>query len=396
MVEQAERGMLPDEATVTDQLARDVGPDRTWDRWASMVEHVRGVVTTQVSRKRLPSYLTALRSEVERRALVDAARSVIHQHNEGEPTEELRQAMADGLSDTAATDDDTPPTMAAIVMDAAQRAVDEASGAVAGNIVRTGLGALDRTFRMRYGDLVLVGARPSMGKTHFLLSILAHIAQHCAPVQVQSIEMSSDALGDRVFGHAASDGWEEDASLCKAATPEALARWVGPDGDLPVYIDSRSMSIERIERAVYVAHASRGCRVFVVDYLQLAQVQGDAARRNREQEVAHVSRALKRIAKRLSVLVICAVQLNRALEARSDKRPILSDLRDTGQLEQDADGILFLYRDVVYHDEADNPDTLEIGVGKQRNGARGTTVFAHYRPGTGFVRDFTYGEAMGQ
>jgi replicative DNA helicase len=133
----------------------------------------------------------------------------------------------------------------------------------------------------------------------------------------------------------------------------------------------------------------------VVDYLQLAQVGGDAARRNREQEVAHISRALKRLAKRLNVLVICAVQLNRGLESRADKRPMMSDLRDTGQLEQDADGILFLYRDVVYNDEAESPDMMELGIGKQRNGARGVTVFVHYRPGTGFVRDLTYSEAMG-
>lgn len=393
MAQQGDRGIIPDEATMTDELARDVGEGRTWADFSGMAQHVRHLCTRKVSRKRLDSYVNRLREEAERRLLIEAARMVILHANDEGPTSEMRSVLAeamDGSMDGAGQLD--PPTMLDIVTDAAVRAMEQAKGERAENIVSTGLNALDSRFKMRFGDMVFVGARPSMGKTHFLLSILAHVARHVCPVEVFSVEMSSDAVGDRLFGHHAKEGWERDPRLCEVATPSALERWAGPDGSLPVYVEDRRSALQRIEGQMYVANARRGVRVFVVDYLQLVQVTGAASTRNREQEVAHISRSFKRIAKRLNVLVICAVQLNRRLEDRADKRPILSDLRDSGQLEQDADGVLFLYREAVYNDEAD-PGDLEIGIGKQRNGARGITVEARYVPGDGYVRDKTYAES---
>ncbi len=396
MTGQHERGILPDEATLTDALARnDVGPGLAWAEFGEMARWIRDLAAVKVSRSRLEGYIEALAAEHERRRLLEAARRVIMAHNDHQPTDALRQEMAKGLSEAEVRHADTPPTMLEIVREAADRALAQARGDLPSNIVPTELQALDRLFRMRTGDLILVGARPSMGKTHFLLSIAQGAARAGFPVQVQSVEMGTDAIGDRAFGHHAERGWQESVTACETATPSALSVWAHGGAALPIHVDTRSTTLSRIVTAMHVAAQDRGVRVFMIDYLQLVRVirRDDLRSATREQVVAHISRTLKLTAKALDVLVICAVQLSRALEARPDKRPMMSDLRESGQLEQDADGILLLYRDAVYREEAD-PGELEIIIGKQRQGERGRTAFLRYTPGDGWVRDPNYREEI--
>lgn len=395
LVRQADAGMLPDASTVSDALARsEVGPGLAWADYAAMARWVRDLAAVSVRRVRLESYVEALAGEFERRSLLEAARQLIMAHNDGEPTSEMRRALNDGLKSADVRRTGELPTMLEVVSSAAERAIATAKGDTPSNIVPTGLQALDRVLTMKLGDLVLVGARPSMGKTHFLLSISQGMARAKFPVQIQSVEMGDEALGDRAFSHHAERGWEGSPSACEAATPSALDAWAHGGAALPITVDTKSLTLTQIERSMFTA-SQRGVRVFMIDYLQLVRVvrRDDLRGATREQVVAHISRRLKLAAKETGSLVVCAVQLSRALEARPDKRPMMSDLRESGQLEQDADAICFLYRDVVYNEEAD-PGKIEVAIGKQRQGPRGVTAELRYTPGSGWVRDPTYRESF--
>lgn len=240
------------------------------------------------------------------------------------------------------------------------------------NPARTGYDALDERIAggMKGGDLIIVAARPSMGKTAFSLNVASNVAAS-KPTLFLSMEMPAEQLHARMMARHAGVNFGHLIEPKKLTDMEwgQLPAGVGRINDLSLYFDDQpGLSLLDIRSKARGIKRRHGLGLIVVDYLGLMTGgQGD----NRTQEIGSYSRGLKSLAKELDVPIIALAQLNRSLEQRADKRPVMSDLRDSGEIEQDADTILFLYRDEVYH--ADSPDRglCEVIIGKQRNGPLG-------------------------
>lgn len=258
--------------------------------------------------------------------------------------------------------------------------------------VPSGFSDLDRlTGGFHPGDLVVVAARPAMGKTAFSAALVLNAARRGHPGLICSLEMAREQIAMRAL-----------ASEAQVPMQTIRLGQLGPEaehdlfeagirlGNLPVLVDDRpGLSVGRVRAGARRARARFNGRLslLVVDYLQLLRSAGvDGGRRgkwgdNREREVAEISRALKETAKELGIPVIALSQLNRGLESRQDKRPNLGDLRESGAIEADADLVLFLYRDEVYHPNSTDTGIVEVIIGKQRNGPVGN-VRLHFDAAT--------------
>ena len=244
--------------------------------------------------------------------------------------------------------------------------------------VPTGFRDLDsKTAGLQPGDLVIVAGRPSMGKTAFALNIAEHVAvENGLPVAVFSMEMSGAQLTARILGslarvdqHKMRTGRLADEDWTK------LTAAIGRLNEAPVFIDETPAltSGEVRSRARRLRRQCGKLGLVVVDYLQLMSANNPKAGENRATEISEISRSLKAMAKELDVPVVALSQLSRAVESRTDRRPMMSDLRESGAIEQDADVILFIYRDEVYHPEKpESQGRAEVIIGKQRNGPIGT------------------------
>ncbi len=241
--------------------------------------------------------------------------------------------------------------------------------------VPTGFHDLDEmTSGLQEGDLVVVAGRPSMGKTAFALNMAEHVAvENRLPVAVFSMEMSGAQLATRLLG---SIGRLDQHKLRTARLTDddwnRLTNAVEKLHDAPIHIDEtpalNALELRARARRLHRQYGKLG--LIVVDYLQL--MSASSAGENRATEISEISRSLKALAKELHVPVIALSQLNRSLEQRPNKRPVMSDLRESGAIEQDADVIFFIYRDEVYNPDSADKGKAEIIIGKQRNGPIGT------------------------
>jgi replicative DNA helicase len=245
--------------------------------------------------------------------------------------------------------------------------------------VPTGYTDLDSmTSGLQEGDLVIIAARPSMGKTALALNMAEHVAvDNRLPVAVFSMEMSSSQLATRLLG---SVGRLDQHKLRTARLTDddwgRLTHAVGKLHDAPIHIDEspglNCLELRARARRLHRQYGKLG--LIVIDYLQLMSGTASARGENRATEISEISRSLKGLAKELKVPVIALSQLNRSVEQRQDKRPVMSDLRESGAIEQDADLILFIYRDEVYNQDSPHKGKAEIIVGKQRNGPIGSVM----------------------
>ena len=250
--------------------------------------------------------------------------------------------------------------------------------------VPTGFVDLDeKTSGLQQGDLIIVAGRPSMGKTAFALNIAGHVGVDTKlPVAIFSMEMSSGQLAMSLLGsHGRLNQQDLRTGRLKSEDFSRLTRAMGELSDIPIYIDESAAlnPLDLRARARRLHRQYGGLGLIVVDYLQLmtAASMGE----NRATEISEISRSLKALAKELRVPVVALSQLNRSLEQRPNKRPVMSDLRESGAIEQDADVILFIYRDEVYNEDSPDKGIAEIIIGKQRNGPIGTvrlTFLGHY------------------
>ena len=254
--------------------------------------------------------------------------------------------------------------------------------------VPTGFTDLDKmTSGFQAGDLVIVAGRPSMGKTALALNIGEHVAvDQCLPVAVFSMEMGATQLAMRMVcsvgrldqqrvrtGQLVDDDWPR------------LTGAIQKMQDSQLYIDE-TPSLNALELRSRARKLSRQCGqlgLVIVDYLQLMSA-ASAAGENRATEISEISRSLKGLAKELQCPVIALSQLNRSVEQRTDKRPMMSDLRESGAIEQDADIIMFIYRDDYYNKDSKDPGVAEIIIGKQRNGPTGAVRLTFLKPLTRF------------
>ena len=254
--------------------------------------------------------------------------------------------------------------------------------------VRTGYYELDRlTAGLQRGDLLVLAARPSMGKTAFALNIAEHVAvKEELPVLVFSMEMGASQLALRMVGSIGRINQQHlRTGRLDADEWGRLAEAADRLGKAPIYIDeTAALTVAELRaRARRMARQFGTLGLIVIDYLQLmsGSSSGDE---NRATELGEISRGLKALAKELQCPVIALSQLNRSVETRNDKRPMMSDLRESGAIEQDADVIMFIYRDDYYNKDSREPGVAEIIIGKQRNGPTGTVKLAFIKPLTRF------------
>ena len=243
--------------------------------------------------------------------------------------------------------------------------------------VPTGFTDLDRmTSGLQPGDLVIVAGRPSMGKTALALNIAEHVALEAGlPVGVFSMEMSATQLVMRMLGAVGKlDQHKVRTGRLADEDWRRLTDAVGKLNEAPIQIDETAAlnALELRARARRLHRHFGKLGLIVVDYLQLMSAASSGE--NRATEISEISRSLKALAKELNVPVMALSQLNRSLEQRPNKRPVMSDLRESGAIEQDADVILFIYRDEVYNPDTPDKGRAEVIIGKQRNGPIGTVM----------------------
>lgn len=241
--------------------------------------------------------------------------------------------------------------------------------------VPTGFADLDyKTAGLHNSDLVLIAARPAMGKSAFALNIATYAAINAKrPVVIFNLEMSKEQLVNRML---CSEAMVDSNKIRTGKIDEEdwikLATALGPLSEAPIYIDDTpGISVAEIRAKCRKLKLEKNIGLVVIDYLQL--IQGNGKRNaSREQEISEISRSLKILAKELDVPVIALSQLSRAAEARQDHRPMLSDLRESGAIEQDADIVMFLYRDDYYNPDSEKKNIAEIILAKHRAGSTGT------------------------
>ena len=245
--------------------------------------------------------------------------------------------------------------------------------------VATGFIDLDRmTSGLQPGELVIVAGRPSMGKTSFALNIAEHAALTSGlPVGVFSMEMAATQLVMRMIGSVGKlDQHKLRTGRLHDDDWQRLTHTVGKLNEAPIHIDETAAlnPLELRARARRLHRQYKKLGLIVIDYIQLMSASGTGE--NRATEISEISRSLKALAKELDAPVIALSQLNRSLEQRPNRRPVMSDLRESGAIEQDADVILFIYRDEVYNPDTADKDVAEIIINKQRNGPIGTVKLA--------------------
>ena len=236
-------------------------------------------------------------------------------------------------------------------------------------------------------DLIIIAARPAMGKTSFTLNMAAHTAiERKLPCAFFSLEMSNEQLAIRML---CSEARINQSKLRRGSmTEQEWARLIKAAGTLseaPIYLDDTpGLSIMEFRAKCRRLKAEHDIQILFIDYLQLMTGSQRSRSGSREQEISEISRGLKGVAKELSIPVIALAQLNRGVEQRADKRPIMSDLRESGAIEQDADLISFIYRDEVYNEDTEAKGLAEIIIGKHRNGAIGKITLRFFGPHTRF------------
>jgi replicative DNA helicase len=369
----ADRGVTPDPVTVLSELER-----RRMEESVGGVAYVTGLPQTCASVDNVsPTYTGRVRDLAIRRQIILTARAIEAQAQESADEGDVIAArgadMLTGVGGRRVGDawrsyaDAIPDQVVAI----GRRT--EAPGEIVG--VRTGIEALDLILLgLKGGDSIVLAGRPAMGKTAVAQQIGDHVAATQGPVGIFQLEMSEAGMAERSI---VRDARVHATAVKTGRISESEWRQVMDAGDrlarLPVHVDTTpGLSITQIRtRARALKARVPGLRLIIVDYLQLIGTEGKAG--SREQEVAKISRGLKLLAKELDVPIVTLGQLSRGCESREDKRPMPSDLRESGAIEQDADVILFVYRDEVYTKEAcTKPGIAELIVAKNRSGEMGT------------------------
>ncbi len=239
-------------------------------------------------------------------------------------------------------------------------------------------GFLDLDYKLsgfQPSDLILIAARPSMGKTAFVLNVVDHVAvRRDLPCMIFSLEMSKEQLVNRMLSMESNvDAQKLRTGTLTDSDWDAVVEGVGIIGNSKLIIDDTpGISISELRSKCRKMKLEYGISLVIIDYLQLMSGSRRSGNENRQQEISDISRSLKALARELNAPVIALSQLSRACETRPDHRPMLSDLRESGAIEQDADVVMFLYRDDYYNKDTEHPNEAEVIIAKQRNGPIGT------------------------
>ena len=375
MVELNDQGSAVDMVTLQNRLKeKDVPPE------VSSLEFVRDLLTIVPTSANIKYYANIVAEKSTLRKLIRLNEEIANTCYAGKVSLEFiledTEKRVFQLVQKRNTGDFVP--IRQVVMNAMDKieAASRNNGAVTG--IPTGFIDLDyRTAGMQPSDLVLIAARPSMGKTAFVLNIAQHVAfRQNKTVAIFSLEMSKEQLVNRMFSlESRVDAQHLRTGQLNDQEWEKLIESAGVIGRSNLIIDDTpGISIAELRSKCRKFKLEHNLSMIIIDYLQL--MSGSGRSDSRQQEISDISRSLKAVARELSVPVLALSQLSRAVEQRPDHRPMLSDLRESGAIEQDADVVMFIYRDDYYNHDTEKKDVAEIIIAKQRNGPIGTIELA--------------------
>lgn len=324
-------------------------------------------------------YAKIIREKSTKRRLADAGRAIMEEASDSQPTADtvLDSAERRLLAFSRQSDSSRPRHIAELGADAYERYTKlyEAEDKSALFGIRTGFDELDQLLTgLQPGHLMVVAARPGMGKTAFALDIARHVAsQQGRNVAIFSLEMTSQELMDRVIGgFLGVETWKLKKGELTPQDFERMGPLFDQLRDHPIYIDDDpDTTLSNLRSKARRQQIERGLDLLIVDYLQLIEVPDRRDGENRTQQVSYISRTLKQLARELGCPVIALSQLSRSVEQRNPPIPILSDLRESGSIEQDADSVVMLYREGSYSEDCGHPEQTDLYVRKNRNGPTG-------------------------
>ena len=377
MVELFNEGKPVDLVTLQDRLKeKDVPPE------VSSLDFVRDIITIVPTSANVKSYATIVSEKAVLRRLIKTTEEIANTCYAGkEPLENIladtEKSIFDLLQNKGGQEFVPIKQVAINVLEKIEDAYKN-QGTVTG--IPSGFIDLDyKLSGLQRSDLILVAARPSMGKTAFVLNIAQHVAfRQEKAVAIFSLEMSKEQLVNRLFSlEAHVDAQILRTGNLKDSDWEKLIEGAGTIGKSKLIIDDTSgISITEMRSKCRKYKLEHGLDLIIIDYLQLMSGSGGRSNESRQQEISEISRSLKGLARELNVPVIALSQLSRAVEQRTDKRPMLSDLRESGAIEQDADVCMFIYREDYYIPDTEDKNIAEIIIAKQRNGPVGTVRLA--------------------
>ena len=351
------------------------------------------LATTTPSAANLEAYAEIVRQRSISRRLMKANSEISElisnpQGQDGAALLDKAESMIFSLNDETNLNDKSLQSMRELIpstMDRLHELSNKKGGLIGSS---TGFKDLDKKLQgIQKGDLIVVAGRPSMGKTSFAMNVAENVLlddDSNGAVLIFSLEMPGESLTTRMLsGMSKLDQQNVRSGMLKDDQLKLLLKEGERLKNLPLWIDDSSLlsPMELRAKARRLARTEEnGLSLIVVDYLQLMQLP--ASNENRVNQISEISRSLKSLAKELNVPIVALSQLNRAVEQRPNKRPIMADLRDSGAIEQDADVILFIYRDEVYNEDSEQGNKAEIIIGKQRNGPIGTIYLT-------FLKEFT-------
>ena len=372
MVELFNEGKPVDLVTLQDRLKeKDVPPE------ASSLEFVRDIITTVPTSANVRSYANIVHEKAVLRKLIKINEQIANTCYAGK--EKLEDILAQteksifDLLQSRAGGDFVPIRQVALNVLEKIEVASRNPGSVTG--IPTGFIDLDyKTSGMQPSDFILIAARPSMGKTAFVLNLVDYVAvRNHMPCMIFSLEMSKEQLVNRMLSMESNvDSQKLRIGSLTDADWDAVVEGIGIIGGSKLIIDDTpGISITELRSKCRKMKLEYGLSMVIIDYLQLMSGSGKSGD-NRQQEISEISRSLKALARELNAPVVALSQLSRACETRQDHRPMLSDLRESGAIEQDADVVMFLYRDDYYNKDTDKPNVAEVIIAKQRNGPIGT------------------------
>ena len=372
MVELFNEGKPVDLVTLQDRLKeKDVPPE------VSSLEFVRDIITTVPTSANVRSYANIVHEKAVLRKLIKINEQIANTCYAGK--EKLEDILAQteksifDLLQSRACGDFLPIRQVALNVLEKIEVASRNPGSVTG--IPTGFIDLDyKTSGMQPSDFILIAARPSMGKTAFVLNLVDYVAvRNHMPCMIFSLEMSKEQLVNRMLSMESNvDSQKLRTGSLTDADWDAVVEGIGIIGGSKLIIDDTpGISITELRSKCRKMKLEYGLSMVIIDYLQLMSGSGKSGD-NRQQEISEISRSLKALARELNAPVVALSQLSRACETRQDHRPMLSDLRESGAIEQDADVVMFLYRDDYYNKDTDKPNVAEVIIAKQRNGPIGT------------------------
>lgn len=373
MVELFNEGKPVDLITLQDRLKeKDVPPE------VSSLEFVRDIITTVPTSANVKSYANIVREKAVLRRLIKVNEEIANTCYVGkEPLEHILATTEKSIFDLLQSRNSgefVPIRQVALNVLEKIEVASKTQGTVTG--IPTGFIDLDyKTSGLQPSDFVLIAARPSMGKTAFVLNLVDHVAvRKGLPCMVFSLEMSKEQLVNRMLAMESNvDSQKLRTGNLTDSDWDAIVEGIGVIGNSKLVIDDTpGISITELRSKCRKMKLEHGLSMVIIDYLQLMSGSGGKSSDNRQQEISEISRSLKALAREMNAPVVALSQLSRACETRTDHRPMLSDLRESGAIEQDADVVMFLYRDDYYNKDTDTPNIAEVIIAKQRNGPIGT------------------------